>query len=127
MPTKPTAALLASQSDGAILVIRHGKTTREQLAASVERLENVGARALGVVLNMVPPLLMNKGSYGYGYGYGYGYAPEAGRRKAAPEPRGIGSKETPPPASDSDVSDTDRPRTDEDDRRSDEGEEPRSA
>ena len=76
------AALLASQSDGAIMVIRHGKTTREQLAASVERLENVGARALGVVLNMVPTRMMNKSSYGYGYGYGYGYAPHPGRRKA---------------------------------------------
>ena len=76
------AALLASQSDGAILVIRHGKTTREQLGASIQRLENVGARTLGVVLNLVPTRLMNKSSYGYGYGYGYGYAPEAGRRKS---------------------------------------------
>jgi len=72
------AALLASQSDGALVVVRHGKTTREQLRHAIERLESVDARALGVVLNMVPNQKSND-SY-YGYGYGYGYAPKPGRR-----------------------------------------------
>ena len=68
------AALLSSQADGALMVVRHGRTSREQVRASRERLDAVDARALGVVLNMVP----NKGrQYGYGYGYGYGYAPES--------------------------------------------------
>lgn len=67
------AALLASQTDGALLVVRHGRTTRDQLHGSHERLEAVGARALGVVFNMVPKR-RSMGS-GYGYGYGYGYAP----------------------------------------------------
>ena len=70
------AALLASQADGALLVVRHGKTTRDQVRASRDRLNAVEARALGVVLNMVP---MKGKQYGYGYGYGYGYAPEADR------------------------------------------------
>ena len=80
------AALLASQTDGALLVVRHGRTTREQLHGAHQRLAGVDASALGVVFNMVPR--KRGGHYGYGYGYGYGYAPEAGRRKKdeAPTP-----------------------------------------
>ena len=77
------AALLTAQSDGALLVVRHGKTTKDQVRHSVERLEAVGGRILGVVLNMVPSRGADS-SYGYGYGYGYGYAPEPGRRKSDP-------------------------------------------
>ncbi len=63
------AALLAVQSDGALLVVRHGKTTKEQLHHSVERLRAVGGRPLGAVLNMIP----SRGSaYYYTYrGDGY--------------------------------------------------------
>jgi capsular exopolysaccharide synthesis family protein len=69
------AALIASQVDGAVVVVRHGKTTREQLGAARERLEAVGATTMGAVFNMVPR--KGRGNYGsgYGYGYGYGYAP----------------------------------------------------
>ena len=48
------AAITAAEVDGAIVVVRHGKTTREQLRHSVERLEQVGARTFGVVVNMTP-------------------------------------------------------------------------
>lgn len=73
------AALLAAQSDGALLVVRHGHTTREQLVHSVDRLKAVGARAIGVVINCVPA---RGRRYGYGYGsYGYGYGPEADQPK----------------------------------------------
>ena len=65
-------ALLAAQADGALLVVRHGKTTTDQVAVAVERLEAVGATPVGVIFNMTPA----KGGDGYGYGYGYGYAPE---------------------------------------------------
>ncbi|QGG40017.1 polysaccharide biosynthesis tyrosine autokinase [Aeromicrobium yanjiei] len=65
-------ALLAAEADGALLVVRHGKTTSDQVTVAVERLEAVGARPVGVIFNMLPP----RG--GDGYGYGYGYAPEAG-------------------------------------------------
>ncbi|MCL3817233.1 polysaccharide biosynthesis tyrosine autokinase [Aeromicrobium wangtongii] len=65
-------ALLAAQSDGALLVVRHGKTTTDQVRLAVERLESVGAAPVGVIFNMTPA----KGGEGYGYGYGYGYAPE---------------------------------------------------
>nr|WP_255670327.1 polysaccharide biosynthesis tyrosine autokinase [Aeromicrobium wangtongii] len=65
-------ALLAAQADGALLVVRHGKTTTDQLALAVDRLESVGASPAGVIFNMTPA----RGGDGYGYGYGYGYAPE---------------------------------------------------
>ncbi len=76
------AALITAQADGALLVVRHGKTTREQIRHSVERVNAVDGKLLGAVLNMVP--MRGHGST-YGYGYGYGYAPEPGRRKAAAE------------------------------------------
>ena len=63
------AAILASKTDGAVLVIRQGKTSRERVRAACTRLTNVGAHPLGVVFNRVP------GKGGSAYGYGYGYAP----------------------------------------------------
>jgi len=71
------AALIAAQVDGAVVVVRQGRTTRDQLAGSLERLGAVAARPLGIALNMVPN---KKRAGGYGYGYGYSYAPERGRR-----------------------------------------------
>lgn len=73
-------ALLAAQSDGALLVVRHGKTTTDQVAVAVERLEAVGAAPVGVIFNMAPA----KGGDGYGYGYGYGYAPESSSSQSSP-------------------------------------------
>lgn len=69
------AALLAQQTDGAILVVRHGSTTRHQVRTSAERLQSVGAVLLGTITNMTPSTKRGNGSYGYGYGYGY--APDA--------------------------------------------------
>lgn len=64
------AALLSAQADGAVLVVRYGKTTKDQVVGAVDRLAQVDARPVGVVMNMVP-------GRGKGYGYGYGYAPDA--------------------------------------------------
>ena len=75
------AAVVAAQTDGAILVVRYGKTTKEQAGGAVERLHSVDARPLGVVLNMIPQR-RGVGSSRYGYGYGYGLGEDA------PEPRG---------------------------------------
>lgn len=66
------AALLVAQADGALLIARHGKTTRDQFSQAINRLEQVDARPVGVVLNMVP-----NDRRASGYGYGYGYAPVA--------------------------------------------------
>lgn len=67
------AALLATQADGAVVVTRHGSTTRDQLTHAVERLDSVDAKVLGVVINMAP---QRKVGSAYGYGYGYGYSAE---------------------------------------------------
>lgn len=76
------AALLATHCDGAILVIRHGRTTKEQLTQATGRLEQVGARLFGLLVNMTPRRSRSGYSYGYGYGYGYGYSPEETTVKA---------------------------------------------
>ena len=44
---------LARLTDGAIVVARYKATTRQQLAATLEALEGVNARILGIVLNQV--------------------------------------------------------------------------
>jgi capsular exopolysaccharide synthesis family protein len=66
-------ALLAAQSDGAVIVVRHGETKHEQLVHAVEALKSVDARILGTVLNMAPA----RGPAAYSYGYGYSYEPKA--------------------------------------------------
>jgi len=74
------AAVMASQTDGAVLVVRHGRTTKDQLNGAVQRLLSVGSAPLGVIFNMIPIGRSSRYGYGdgYGYGYGYGYAPEEG-------------------------------------------------
>lgn len=81
-PLLPVAdgAILAAKSDGALLVLRHGKTTRGQAANAVAALRSVDARLLGTVLNMAPAKGADFYGYGYGYGYGRGYADRAGKR-----------------------------------------------
>ncbi|MCY4726609.1 polysaccharide biosynthesis tyrosine autokinase [Nocardioides sp. STR2] len=62
------AALLATRADGAVVVVSHGHTTRDQLSTAIERLDSVGATTLGLVVNQTPA---RKSASGYGYGYGY--------------------------------------------------------
>ena len=63
------AMVLAAQVEGVVLVLRHGRATRDAAQRAVRSLLSVRARLLGVVLNDVD--LSGQGSYGY-YGY-YGY------------------------------------------------------
>ncbi len=70
------AALLTAQAEGALVVVRYGKTTREQLRGSVERLASVHGRIVGTLLNRSPK---KDGSGGY---YAYGYGPVTGRRRS---------------------------------------------
>ncbi len=65
------AAVLAAQTRGALLVIRAGKTTREQVRRALRALDAVGATAIGATLNFVKARDLS----GYQYGYtesGYG-------------------------------------------------------
>lgn len=58
------AAILAAEADGAILVARHGRTHRRELVEARARLDAVGARLFGAVLNMAPR--GDRAAYGYG-------------------------------------------------------------
>ena len=78
------AALLASQADGAVIVVRHGQTTKDQLGHAIERLDAVDAKTLGVVVNM-SPVGKNRSGYGYGYGYGYSSEDASSSKRAARE------------------------------------------
>jgi capsular exopolysaccharide synthesis family protein len=62
------AAVLARSGDGALVVVRHGKTTKEQLKAARGALKAVDARILGVIINMVPARAQT-------YEYDYRYTP----------------------------------------------------
>lgn len=70
------SAIMARDVDGAILVVRHGKTTKDQLKQAALRLNQVDANLLGVMVNMTPKRGGKGSGYGYGYGYAYGYGPE---------------------------------------------------
>lgn len=67
------ASILMTEVDGALLLVRHGSTTREQLRLAVARIETVGGRLFGTVLNRTPRRSVDADGYGYGYGHGYGY------------------------------------------------------
>ncbi|HEX3932482.1 MAG TPA: polysaccharide biosynthesis tyrosine autokinase [Nocardioides sp.] len=72
------AALLAAQSDGLMMVVRHGKTSRDQVRLGLQRVQAVDGECVGMVINMAPT---SGRGYGYGYGYGYGgYEPDLARR-----------------------------------------------
>jgi capsular exopolysaccharide synthesis family protein len=57
------AAVLTRIADGAIVVIRSGKTTDEELGKSLGNLGRVNGNVLGTILNRVPTT--GAGSYGY--------------------------------------------------------------
>jgi len=63
------ATILATAADGALLVARFGKTTREQFARAVGNLRTVNANVLGSILTMTP----TKG-HGTVYEYRYYYS-----------------------------------------------------
>lgn len=63
------AAVVSAHADGVLLVVRQGKTSKGQLAAALNALDDIEARVLGTVLNMVPP----KGPDGRSRYEGYSY------------------------------------------------------
>ena len=75
------AAVLSTIADGVILVVQHGKTTRDAVSDAIGRLEQVGGRLFGIAVNMIP-----KRATG---GYYYYYYEESSRpaRKPPKEPR----------------------------------------
>ena len=63
------AVVLASKVEGTILVVWAGKTRKDVVRAAVENLKKVGARPLGIVLNMIKPGVLDRYSYYYSYYY----------------------------------------------------------
>jgi len=59
------ASVLSTLADGSIMVVRHGQTTRDQINEAVNRINQVGGRLYGVVVNMVAKRAI--GSYYYYY------------------------------------------------------------
>jgi capsular exopolysaccharide synthesis family protein len=80
-------ALLSAQADGAILVVRHSKTTKDQVAQAAKHLTDVDATLLGTVLNMTHQRRGTGYAYGYSYGYGYSSEDSIKRRRGARKSR----------------------------------------
>ena len=59
------AAVLSTIADGVILVVQHGKTTRDAVKDAITRLEQVGGRLFGIAVNMIP----KRATGGYYYYY----------------------------------------------------------
>jgi capsular exopolysaccharide synthesis family protein len=59
------AAILGAECDGALLIVRYGKTTRNQIKAAVSALESASVRVLGTVLSMTPD--SDSGDYYHSY------------------------------------------------------------
>lgn len=70
LPVADTATLIR-HVDGVLLLARFGQTRKDVLRLAAERVEGLGGRLYGVVLNGIPR--RGGGEYGYGYGDGYGY------------------------------------------------------
>lgn len=76
------AALVASMCDGAVLVVRSGETSKSLIRQSLQQIEQVKCKLLGVILNRVEVTgRAYKKYYGkyskYYSDYGYGYGKEA--------------------------------------------------
>jgi succinoglycan biosynthesis transport protein ExoP len=76
-------AVIAHAADGAVMVVRHGSTTREQLERATEVLDQAGSTLLGAIVNFVPVSRKPAKGDAYGYYSTYGYAPSEGRRSAS--------------------------------------------
>lgn len=74
------AAVLASKADRVVLVVRSGVVPPARLQSAKERLEQGGARLLGVILNCVPQYRCDN----YGYGAYYDEKAEKQHHESAP-------------------------------------------
>lgn len=72
------AAVMSAHAAGAILIVRAGKTTRDQIEQAAMALRSVDARLLGVVMTMVPQKARRNA-----YEYGYSYTPQTPSRSAS--------------------------------------------
>ncbi len=75
------AQVLAAKVDGVLLVVRPGKTHREELRATLEQFKRAGAHVIGVVLNRIP---QNHNSYYGGYKQYSPYLYDNNKQEPAP-------------------------------------------
>ena len=69
------AAILSQYADATLMLAAAGQTRRADLHRAAEKLDQVGATILGIVLNKVTRQTSREYGYGYGYGYGHEYKP----------------------------------------------------
>ena len=79
------AGLLAAASDGAILVVRVGKTYKDQVSLTAKMVRRGGGEVLGVVMNGATKKELGEVMYGH---TGYGYASQYGDYASKPRKRG---------------------------------------
>jgi capsular exopolysaccharide synthesis family protein len=72
------AAILSARTDGALVVAYARRTTYEALGKSLQNIERVNGRALGIILNGVPRKGADASSYGYHYKSYYGASRQQG-------------------------------------------------
>jgi capsular exopolysaccharide synthesis family protein len=70
------AAILTKSADGALVTVRAGSTTTDELEKALENLHKVDAHVLGAILNQVPTKGAGANQYGY-YGKYY-YSSQSG-------------------------------------------------
>jgi Mrp family chromosome partitioning ATPase len=68
------AVVLSKWTDGVILVVRSGKTLRDEIRHSANQIRDVGGSIFGVIVNEFDISERNYGYYNY---YGYGEQDEA--------------------------------------------------
>jgi Mrp family chromosome partitioning ATPase len=109
-PLLPVADALALSQivDGVVVLAMAGKTPAGHLAETIDRLRQVNAKIIGVVLDGVPTKGRYSRYYG-GYTYGYRDSPSSSRRKRS-RPDGADAPAVPsstglPPTVDADGSD----------------------
>ncbi|MGP5220747.1 polysaccharide biosynthesis tyrosine autokinase [Arthrobacter rhombi] len=82
------AAILTKTADGALVTVKAGSTTVDELQKAIDNLRKVDGRVLGAILNQVPTKGAQAGQYGY-YGKYYYSSVKGGkqnRRDASPAP-----------------------------------------
>ena len=72
------ALVLAKMSDAVILTMFLGRTSKTETKEAMNRLEQIGAKVMGTVVNNVKA---DQGYRVYGYGYGYAYSSQNDDKK----------------------------------------------
>ena len=81
------AQIVSGMSDGVIMVIRSGKTSKSSIEHAFKVIDK--KKLLGVVFNDVEPTLLNTYYHRYQYSYGgYGRSGDAGKRRLRSTPKG---------------------------------------